>query len=244
MKLLLSPAKIMREVTSDYQVSMPEYIENAKLLLSGLKKLDSMQIAELMHVNDKLALQSVERFRDFAFDDLGTCAIFAYAGIQYKALDALRFDEEDILYAQDHLHIISAMYGILRPLDVIYPYRLEMQTRYAPKGYRDLYDFWHDVMEKHYRDEVIIDAMSVEYSTVLPPSLKNTPNYIRIEFYEQRGTQLKAISTQVKKARGLLARWMILHKIEHVDELKAFDLDGYHYEESLGSTHLMVFVKA
>lgn len=172
-----------------------------------------------------------------------------FKGDVYQGFDAESLEVEDIAYAQDHVRILSGLYGLLRPMDKMQAYRLEMGTKLkTPKG-NNLYDFWKETLTKQVnkhmksiKSDVIINLASVEYFSALDK--KGLDAQIHdIAFKEYRGDKLKIISFSAKKARGMMARFMCQHKIEKKEDLKGFDYDRYSFKEELSSEHSYVFVR-
>lgn len=243
LRILISPAKTMRDFTFDGKTTMPAYLDKTKRLWQIMNKLDQQEIKKLCKVSDKLAIQSMSYFKDFCMDDFGIPALYAYHGIQFKALHPLSFDRNDIEFAQSHLRILSGMYGSLRPLDIIYPYRLEMQAPLIIDKELNLYSYWQDTIMEDLKDELIIDLASQEYSKVIHEDLKKSSNYIRVEFFILHNGVYKAISTQIKAARGLMVNWIIKQKIIDRDLIKLFHESDYSYCDDKSNEQLYVFVK-
>lgn len=242
--ILISPAKTIRDFTYDGITTTPRYLNLSKQIIEIMKKLSYEEIKNLCKTSDKLTLQSMNYYRDFCFDDLGIPALFAYHGIQFKAIHPLSFDLNDMEFAQTHLGIISAVYGILRPLDLIYPYRLEMQADLKINGSTNLYEFWNDKLTQSLKKEDIIDLSSIEYSKIINQSLKQTNHYLRIEFYELRNGKYKAISTMVKAARGNMVHWIIKNRIMNKEQIKDYHENGYVYQQDSSNEQYYRFVRA
>lgn len=220
-------------------------------LLAVCRQLSERDIAGEMHINAKMARDVYTFFQTF---DLRTTpkkpAALAYNGIAYKGLNAADFSPEDFRFAQEHLNIISGLYGVVRPMDAIRPYRLEMQRNIVPQGYLNLYDFWQDTVNaflaKKLRkeDKTIINVASNEYAKVVQNKLlPRGTRIIDIQFLQLENDQLKQIVVHSKKARGLMARYIIKHRLTDHEDVKGFDYEGYGYYPLLSNENLWVFVR-
>ncbi|HWH18871.1 MAG TPA: peroxide stress protein YaaA [Allosphingosinicella sp.] len=238
MLAVISPAK-----TLDYKrpipplvPTKPRFTEEAAALATAAAKLSPKKLAALMHISPALADLNAGRFRSFP-DLPRRPAIFAFAGDVYTGFEVQSLEEEAILFAQDHLRILSGLYGLLRPLDEVRPYRLEMGTRWAPGRKADLYGYWgprisrcllEDLEETG--DPVIVNLASKEYWTAaerhLPPGLK----IIDIDFREEGPGGLRFNTFAAKRARGMMARYMCEHRLTDAEALKGFDSDGYAFD--------------
>ena len=254
MLMVISPAK-----TLDYQTApttqrftLPQHLEHSRQLIDLLREQSPAQIAELMHLSDKLAALNVARFGSWtpAFSPANAKqALLAFKGDVYTGLAAEDFSEEDLDYAQRHLRMLSGLYGVLRPLDLMQPYRLEMGTRLAnPRG-KDLYAFWGERISEWLNqalaeqgDDVLLNLASNEYfSAVRRKAL--AARVIDVEFRDEKNGQYKIISFYAKKARGLMARWVIRERIGNPDDLPTFALDGYRYSDELSAADRLVFLR-
>ena len=240
MIILLSPAKSldMDAALATNKATEPRFTEQTADLVALLKKKSSGEIKQLMGLSDKLAELNHERYQAFAktySTNNATPAAAAFNGDVYAGLDATSLSAKSLNYAQDHLRILSGLYGLLRPLDLMQPYRLEMGTRLANKQGEDLYDFWGDTITQQINEDAktakashIINLASNEYFKAVRPKQLNKP-VITPVFKEERGGQLKLISFFAKKARGTMARWIIENQIEEADKLQNFAEDGYRF---------------
>jgi hypothetical protein len=251
---VLSPAKTLdfeREpITGKHTI--PEFIDEAAGLVDRLRALGSKDIQTLMGVNEEIAELNATRFdtwtRHQSLDD-GLQAIFAYAGEVYRGFDVDRLSAEDLYYAQNHLRILSGLYGTLRPLDVIQPYRLEMGTDLANDRGADLYAYWGSKIAESLSgalrgqsSHTIVNLASKEYFSAVPSSSLDA-SVITPQFKEKRGTDYRIIAVYAKNARGRMARYMIENRIEDPEELKKFDEDGYRYAEQLSGEGEWVFAR-
>ncbi len=254
MLMLLSPAKT-QDFSSDYAApppTQPEMWKHGKHLLKELKSHSVDEIEQLMGVSEKIATLNFERFKDFSsrFTEKNAkpCAL-AFRGDVYRGLDATTLSKKEMLYAQKHLRILSGLYGVLRPLDMIQPYRLEMKTKLQnPRG-KDLYTFWDthitDVLNEHLKsskNDVVLNLASNEYYNAVKPKALNA-QVVAPAFKEMKNGKYKILSMYAKYARGLMARWVIQNKIEKPQELKKFKVDGYVYNKGLSTDDIPVFTR-
>jgi len=252
MLMLISPAK-----TLDYQsdlatqrYSQPALLAYSRQLVEVARKLSEPQLASLMSISDKLATLNVNRFHDWQPEftpENARQAILAFKGDVYTGLQAETFQEADFEFAQRHLRILSGLYGVLRPLDLMQPYRLEMGIRLAnPKG-KDLYQFWGsiitDVLNQAVADQgdkTVINLASDEYfKSVKVSELK--AQLIKPVFLDEKNGQFKVISFYAKKARGLMCRYIIENRLTQPEKIKAFDTDGYGFDEAQSTDSEWVF---
>ena len=254
MLMLLSPAKT-QDFESDYQApsqTKPALWKHGKILLRELQKHKVKDIEKLMGVSEKIATLNHQRFKDFAPSFTQKTAkpcVLAFRGDVYRGLNAGAMSAEELSYAQDHLRILSGLYGLLRPLDLIQPYRLEMKTKMAnPRG-KDLYTFWGDLLTKELNKElgrtsheVVLNLASNEYFNSLEPKAFSIPT-ISPAFKEYKNGKYKILSMFAKVARGTMARWVIQNQIENPKDLKKFKLDGYRYNKDLSSDDQPVFTR-
>jgi uncharacterized protein len=238
MLALISPAKTLdydRPIPS-VEVTEPRLREDAHRLATAVAKLTGPKLEALMHISSNLAELNRERFRKFVSLPERP-AIYAFAGDVYAGFEVHSLDEEAVLFAQDHLRILSGLYGLLRPLDRIRPYRLEMGTRWAPGRKTDLYGFWGDRIAetlaadlRENGDRVLINLASKEYWTAAERHLPKDIRAIEIDFREEGSSGLRFNTFAAKRARGMMARYMCEHRLTDPEQLKAFDSDGYRYD--------------
>ncbi|KXF79645.1 peroxide stress protein YaaA [Enterovibrio coralii] len=245
MLIVVSPAK-----TLDYQsplaterFTQPMFVEHAKELIDVCRTLTPADISGLMKVSDKIAGLNAARFEEWSTEfttENARPAVLAFKGDVYTGLEAETLSDEDFSWAQDHLRMLSGLYGLLRPLDLMQPYRLEMGTRLENGRGTNLYQFWGDIITNALNDalesqgdEVLVNLASNEYfKSVKPAKLKG--QIITPVFKDRKNGQYKVISFFAKKARGMMARYIIDNRIDSVEALKAFDTAGYWFcaEES------------
>lgn len=237
---IISPAKSL-DFDNKYEGSFtsPRKLDRSAELISVLRKKEAVEIKDLMSISDNLAQLNVERYHSFnpshTKDNAKPC-LFAFQGDVYQGLQAESLTEEDVDFAQKHLRILSGLYGLLRPLDLIQPYRLEMGTKLAFDDHFSLYDYWADQIAelvnndlKEQGDNYLINLASVEYfKSIHRKKLKAT--VVDIEFKDFKNDEYKIISFYAKKARGLMSRFIIEHRIDKIDDLKDFDYGGYHFD--------------
>ena len=245
---VLSPAK-----TLDYESALPKlepttprFADEAKTLAHAAAHLTQKKLSELMHISPALAKLNADRYRDF--DTLPERpAMFAFAGDVYTGLEAKTLDEAAVDYAQDHVRMLSGLYGLLRPLDLMRPYRLEMGTRWAPRKSK-LTDWWGDRIAKLLADDVeaegsgtILNLASQEYWAAADGKLPSSIRVVAIDFRE--GEAQKFVSFHAKKARGMVARWLVEHRVDDIEGIKGFDSDGYAYDAAGSSDAQFRFVR-
>ncbi|XBS70492.1 peroxide stress protein YaaA [Acerihabitans sp. KWT182] len=252
MLIVISPAK-----TLDYQsplatrrYSLPALLHSAKQLMAICRTLTPAQLSGLMGISDKLAGLNAARFQSWREDftpDNARQAILAFKGDVYTGLRAETFDEQDFDFAQSHLRILSGLYGILRPLDLMQPYRLEMGIKLAnPRG-ADLYRFWGDTLTGKLRealeeqqDEVLINLASEEYFKAVNPA-KLPGRVIKPVFLDQKNGKYKIISFNAKKARGMMSRFIITGRLSRPEQLAEFHDGGYVYDAAQSSETEFIF---
>ncbi len=254
MLVVVSPAKNL-DFESDIPVSQftqPAMLEDTERLMEVCRTLSPADLSSLMKISDKLATLNANRFAEFSTPftpDNARQAMYAFNGDVYTGLDAYSLDSETVEYAQKHLRILSGLYGLLRPLDLMQAYRLEMGTKLTNPEGKDLYAFWNDrityVLNKALEaqgDNVLINLASNEYfKAVQKKSLDGM--IITPTFKDCKNGQYKIISFFAKKARGLMARYILENRVEDVEGLKNFDVDGYQFSEEQSSSTELVFLR-
>lgn len=250
MLILLSPAKNL-----DYKTAVPvaehsqlALAEDAQALAQVCKTLAPADLSQLMGISDKLAILNAERFNDFAMpfdEDNARQAIYAFNGDVYTGLDAYSLNADDVAFAQGHLRILSGLYGVLKPLDLMQPYRLEMGTSLATERGKNLYEFWGNKITDELNDlnsEVVVNLASNEYfSAVKTQNL--TGRLITPVFKDEKNGKVKIISFYAKKARGLMARWIIEHRITDTAALSGFDVAGYRFAPEQSDDSTLTFIR-
>lgn len=256
MLFLLSPAKSL-----DYETpapaalphTKPQFLEQSQTLIDVLRQKSPQDIAALMSISPKLAELNVARYKDWSQQftpQNSKQAVLAFNGDVYEGLNASTLSEESLAWAQEHLLILSGLYGALRPLDLLQAYRLEMGTRLPVGEAENLYTFWKDTLTPYINERletqktpVIVNLASNEYFKAV--QLKNLKaRVIECVFQDEKNGQYKIISFYAKHARGLMARYAIENKIDHPDQLKKFNTNGYRFEADLSSEAKLVFRRA
>ncbi len=254
MKIVLSPAKTLdfEQNAPTSSKTQPQFQEEVQELVGILQQYSEQDLAELMNVNNDLAHLNYQRYQSFEQSftpNNAKEALFAFKGDVYDGLDAATLSEEDIDFAQKHVRILSGLYGILRPLDLMQPYRLEMSTKLQnPKG-NNLYDYWGqkitDKLNEEMQqdgDEFLLNLASKEYFKAIQPKALNVP-VISPAFKEAKGGQYKVIALYAKKARGLMTRFVIRNRISSQEGIKSFQEDGYAYNDKLSTEKEPVFTR-
>ncbi|UII19468.1 peroxide stress protein YaaA [Fulvivirga ligni] len=248
---IVSPAKTLDfETPYTLEPTLPRFQKEALQLIAVLKEKSEKDIESLMSISEKLATLNVERYHNFTKKKNpahSKPAMLAFQGDVYQGLEADTFSDKEVAFAQDHFRILSGLYGILRPLDLIQPYRLEMGTHLKVGENKNLYEFWKDVVAKtlnkdlkNQGDKVLVNLASVEYfKSVDKDQLKG--KIIDVDFKDFKSGQYKIISFYAKKARGLMARYIIKNQISKVEDLKGFDYEGYWYDEKESTDSLLAF---
>jgi len=254
MLIVISPAKKL-----DYESpsiakksTMPEYLEESELLISHLRKFSAMDLAELMHLSMNLAELNFDRYYQWKKSykaDVSKQCLLAFKGDVYAGMDAESFTQKDFDYAQSHLRILSGLYGLLRPLDLMMPYRLEMGTKLQNERGKNLYEFWGDIITdginkqlKAQKDDVLVNLASNEYFKSVKPK-KVEGRIITPQFKEHKEGGYKMIGIYAKKARGLMSRYILKNRIKDPEDIKNFDSDGYDFNEKLSVGDQWVFTR-
>ena len=240
MKIVISPAKSLDFETKlpTTRGTQPKFLEEAEALNNKLERKSKKAIGELMGISDKLANLNYQRYKDFSTpftNKNARPAVYTFAGDVYQGLDAFTIPEDKIDLLNDTLRILSGMYGMLRPLDLIQAYRLEMGTSLKINRKNNLYEFWGDKVTKVLNDEleegeILLNLASQEYFRVIDPEKIKVPVISPI-FKDFKNGKLKIISFFAKKARGSMARYVIDNDTKTLRGLKGFDYDGYSYSE-------------
>ena len=249
MLAVLSPAKKLNfdPLAEGFVQSLPAFQDDANKLAKIARKLSVSDLRGLMKISEDLASLNKTRFAAFAHasDDLNSKqAAFAFSGDTYTGLQISNMEADDVAYGQDHLRILSGLYGVLRPLDLMQPYRLEMGSRLQNKAGANLYAYWGDRIGAALDDAangVVINCASHEYFKATGKNM--TARIITPAFKEERDGDLKMIGFFAKKARGMMARYMVLNRIEDPEGLKDFDLDGYKFQPKLSDENDWVFTR-
>ncbi len=254
MIVVVSPAKNLDFETPPVTqfFTQPELLDHSQVLMERCRELTPAQIGSLMKISDKLAGLNADRFAEWHPDftpENAKQAILAFNGDVYTGLEASSFSEDDFSYAQQHMRILSGLYGLLKPLDLMQAYRLEMGTKLDNQRGKDLYAFWGDVITDKLNqalsaqgDNVLINLASNEYFKSVKPK-KLDGMIITPVFKDEKNGQYKIISFFAKKARGMMARYILQNRLTDVAQLKAFDVAGYRFDESQSSATELVFTR-
>ncbi|MCX7558092.1 peroxide stress protein YaaA [Sulfitobacter sp. F26204] len=254
MLVVISPAKKLDWGASDATVTEPDFLTDAMRLATTARNLSLTKLKALMHLSDDLARLNRDRFRSFEAEPTAEStrpAALAFAGDTYQGLEAGSLDADEMAWAQDHLRILSGLYGVLRPLDAIQPYRLEMGSKLKTRRGATLYDYWGDQLSKALNaqaeqigSEVLINCASQEYfGAVAPKALKL--RVVTPQFLEDKrdGKGPKMVSFFAKKARGAMARFIIQNRLTSVEGINDFDTGGYAYQADVSTPDKPVFMR-
>ena len=259
MYFLLSPAKSLNEkdavpVNLGNYYSQPELIEHSQVLMKNLKAKEPIDLQELMSISDDLAQLNAKRNQDWAWsenepftDNNAKPAGYLFDGDVYSGLDMYQMDKETAIYVNEHLGILSGLYGVLKPLDLIQPYRLEMGTKLKNERGDNLYEFWGEEVTAIINarmadsdDKILINLASNEYFKVVKKKALNA-EVITPRFEDEKNGQYKVISFYAKKARGLMVKYAADNKLTNAEQLKQFDLVGYYYCEAASDDKTWTF---
>jgi cytoplasmic iron level regulating protein YaaA (DUF328/UPF0246 family) len=250
MLIVLSPAKSLDLDTPPTTKlhTTPDFVDRAGELIDVMRGYSPAQVGELMHISDPLAMLNVARYATWSADHAGARqAVMAFDGDVYGGLEARKLTSKQLDYVQSHVRILSGLYGLLRPLDLMHPYRLEMGTRLPnPRG-RDLYAFWGDAVTRKLNeviaangDKALVNLASEEYFRSVKPKLLDVP-VITPVFEDWKNGKYKIISFFAKRARGMMARYAALKGVKDPKKLKLFNVDGYAFDASVSDEKSWVF---
>jgi len=254
MLILVSPAKTLDFDTPPLTAenTQPAFLSDSQELIDQLKKMSAPKVGKLMKISDKLAQLNTERYKSWKLpltSENSKQCLFAFQGDVYIGLDASTMNKADINFAQKHLRILSGLYGVLRPLDLIRPYRLEMGTKLANQRGQNLYHFWGDNVTnsinselKNRRKPLVVNLASNEYFKVVNAHKLNA-ELVSPVFRDKKNNEYKLISFFAKKARGMMSRFIIDNRIKTADELKSFDVAGYKYNKKYSTIEQPVFTR-
>lgn len=252
MKFILSPAKSLNfdEQTVIKEYSAISFPEKTEKIMKKLKKLSAKKIGTLMKVSANISDLNYERFQQFSTDfneENSKQAILAFTGDAYRGMDALSFTQEDFSYAQEHLRILSGLYGLLKPLDLIQPYRLEMSTKIQISAKeKNLYEMWKETNTNKLGEELqggtLVNLASNEYFKSIDTKKLNG-EVLTVHFKDYKNGQYKTIMTYAKFARGLMCRYLIKNKITELEDIKGFDYENYSFNAPLSSDDEWVFTR-
>lgn len=247
MRIIISPAKQMRvDMDSFACIGLPVFLDKTEKLKAWISGLTYEQQKALWACNDKIAQQNAERFAQMDLRKNLTPAILAYDGIQYTYMAPAVFEDDQYEYVQAHLRILSGFYGVLKPMDGVVPYRLEMQSKVSSIDQcKNLYDFWGDSLYQEVRDDggIIINLASKEYSRCLEKYLQPEDRFITCIFGEPKGDKIVQKGVYAKMARGEMVRFMAGIHAEEPGQIKAFNWSGYHFDPGRSLDTEFVFIR-
>ena len=255
MLLLLSPAKIQNFVPQPYiaEYTMPEFLDAAQILVDRINQLSRSELAELLEINSNLAKLNADRHFNWQLPFTPKNAkqtVFVFNGEVFHGLDAGSFTQNEFTYLQSHLRILSGLYGVLRPLDLIQPYRLDVSTKLKTNKGNNLYSFWgnqitlslNEAIKASGGPQVLLNLSSGEYFKSINRK-KLLAQVIDFDFLENKNDSYKPIVMYIKKARGMMVRYVIQNRIENVEDLKGFNEDGYWFNSGLSTEKKLVFTR-
>ena len=246
MRIIISPAKQMRVDTDSFACKeLPVFMDRTEVLMKWIQSLSYEEQKKLWVCNDKIARQNAERFAHMDLHKNLTPALLAYDGIQYTYMAPAVFEDGQYDYVQEHLRILSGFYGVVRPMDGVVPYRLEMQAKAAVSGHKNLYDFWGDSLYQKVIGEsrIIINLASKEYSKCIEKYLQPDDRYITCIFGELEGDKVVQKGVYAKMARGEMVRFMAGIHAETPEQMKGFNWSGYHFDDDRSSDQEYIFIR-
>jgi cytoplasmic iron level regulating protein YaaA (DUF328/UPF0246 family) len=254
MLIVISPAKTL-DLESDYKapaVSQPEFLADTRKLVRIMRGYSAADLGKLMHTSEAISTLNEERYKTWKTpftSDNARASLFTFKGDVYTGMEAENFSAADLQYAQDHLRILSGLYGALRPLDLMQPYRLEMGTDLANERGKNLYAFWGDKLSLAIRrdlnvqgDNILVNLASNEYFSVLDKKVLDA-EIVAPVFKDYASGQYRVLSFFAKKARGRMASWILKNRVKDVAELPDFSLDGYKYSKAESTPEKPVFLR-
>ncbi len=246
MIVIISPAKKMKDDIAwmDAQ-GQPILLKDAKQLIKYLKTLTIPQIQKVLMCSEKIAQEAYIQYEKMRVTNIGVPAILSYEGIQYQYMAPDVFTDDQFIYVQKYIRILSGLYGVLKPLDHVMPYRLELHDKIQYQEHHSLYDFWKYKVYKEIvkEDKEVLDLASAQYSKLLYKYQTNKVRIVKCRFMEENSGICKEKGVYVKMARGSMIRWLAEENITCLDEVKKFSQDGYLYNEALSSEHEFVYIR-
>lgn len=254
MLTVLSPSKTLDFETPAQtpEFTEPEFLDDTRELVELLRGYDEAKLGELMSISEKLATLNVERYQTFSTPFTSSNAkqaLLAFKGDVYTDIDIDRYDDADFRFAQDHVRILSGLYGVLRPLDLMQPYRLEMGTRLSTDRGKNLYEFWGDKIAKKLRaalvrqgDDVVLNLASNEYFDAVDQGALEA-RIVDVKFLEERKGEWKPITFNLKRARGTMTNWIVRNRIDDPEDVKSFAEDRYYFSPERSSADELVFLR-
>lgn len=249
MLYIISPTKTMKCDGGKEPISIPILHAQAFSIMEELRTLSIPELCEKLHIKEKLAQRCYEDYQKLAFDLKGTCAIETYDGLQFKHMLVKDMSDEQLAYIQQHVRIISGLYGIVKPLDSIYPYRLDFLSNVGITQTKNLYDFWKDRLAQVLMSEVashsqryIVNLASKEYAQSVCPYL-NDDYVVHVVFEVEKNGKRKTEATRAKMARGRMIQYVAKHQVTTLTQLKEFREDDYQFDEQRSDAQHLVFYK-
>ena len=251
MKILLSPAKMMSlETNAKWKATTPQFLDYSQEVMSVMKEMNANDLEKLMKISREIADMNVERNHTWNIKPNAKQAIhavLAFKGEVYRGLNAETLDENAIDYLNKNAFLLSGLYGILRPSDKIMLYRLEMGSKLDVNGSKNLYGFWKEILtpfvnSKLKKGEFILNLASHEYAKVLNRKELKAP-VIDVEFQDYKNGELKKIMMYFKHARGAMARYCAENNVQTLDEVKAYNVDNYRFDENLSTQETLIFTR-
>lgn len=255
MLALLSPSKTLDEspLMRKTKTTLPDFQEQTRVLHAVLKKKSPAEIKRLMGISDKLAELNYQRFQQFDPEDYmrngGKPALFLFKGDVYDAMPVAQYDDKTLAYAQAHLRILSGFYGLLRPLDVIQPYRLEMGTGLVVHSAKNLYGFWSGRLSEALntagegmKNPLVVNLASEEYFKAVDKKMLKLP-LVHVQFREHKNGAYKIIGLMAKRARGMMANYILQQRVDMAAGLKDFTQGGYKFQPSMSQDDTLVFTR-
>ncbi len=244
--IIISPAKKMNICDDDLSPSsIPCFMDKTKAIYETLKRFSYEELKKLLACNDQIAELNYDRYLYMDLNKSFTPSILSYEGIQYKYMSPNSFSNDEFEYINKHLKILSGFYGVLKPLDGVTPYRLEMQAKLKVNTFKDLYSFWGDSI---YREvvqdcDIILNLASKEYSKTIEKYLTPKDKYITCIFGSLKDSKIKVKATEAKMARGLMVRYLAKNNIHNIKDIKSFSDLSFKYSEKHSSENEYVFLK-
>ncbi len=251
--MVISPAKTLDYSGADYShFTVPEMLDKSEVLIDKLSGYEPLELSDLMKISDKLAALNRQRYQDFETPftlENAKQALLVFNGDVYRGIKVKEYDDDDLAFAQKHLRILSGLYGVLRPLDLMQPYRLEMGTKLITEQGKNLYEFWGDriaaLINEALESEAnpcLVNLASNEYfKSVDQKALK--ADVLNIAFKENKNGVYKIVAIHAKRARGLMVDFAIRNRVENVEQLKDFDTEGYRFDAAMSEPDTWVFCR-
>ena len=246
MKAIISPAKKMRTDMEGWAcTALPAYLSRSETLLAWIRELSYPEQKALWACSDRIARENAQRFAEMDLRSGLTPAILAYDGIQYTSMGAAALEDSHIAYLQGCLRILSGFYGVLKPLDGVVPYRLEMQSKATPGSCRSLYDFWGDLLYREVMDEdrTVVNLASAEYARCIEKYLRPGDRFITCVFGEEKNGRVVQKGVYAKMARGDMVRYMAETRADSPEMLREFCVSGYHFDAAKSTETEYVFTR-